>query len=175
MEGSHKTHGEPLKPEEIAAKVAQLEKQRFARFGLRTEIDEGGGVTLTDRTGYTKRFSSPEEAAAAGFKTKTVADAIAQKSEPVGPPKELANPRATQASSGGVDSMTLNAVRAKAAMGGKMSPAEQQILDAADKVKAAKDAAQQEEWRKKQAAFESNQPKYSNFNLLNLADHFGRQ
>ena len=69
------------KPEEIAAKTAQLEKQRFARFGMKTEIDEGGGVTITDRTGYTKRFNSPEEAAQSGFKTKAVADAMGERAK----------------------------------------------------------------------------------------------
>lgn len=84
------------KPEEIAAKTAQLEKQRFARFGMKTEIDEGGGVTITDRTGYTKRFNSPEEAAQSGFKTKVVADAMEAKvalARDAGPPRNLANPQ----------------------------------------------------------------------------------
>ena len=82
------------KPEEIAAKVTQLEKQRFNRFGMKTEVDEGGGVTIMDRTGYTKRFNSPEEAAAAGFRTKTVLDAMDEKksNSTMGPPKSLANP-----------------------------------------------------------------------------------
>jgi len=84
------------KPEEIAAKTAQLEKQRFARFGMKTEIDEGGGVTITDRTGYTKRFNSPEEAAQSGFKTKAVADAMGERAKQTEQQKEKPTPDANR-------------------------------------------------------------------------------